>query len=573
MPWSDAFIEGLRSGGSLSFRLEVLQTVGTSGASPLLTGSYSWDGRAIVSISVDGASVPPVEWRCSQGAWTVTLSGVDGYRQALAVLARGCILGLYATAGGVEERISIGVLRQISSSRLPLWTVECWDLPSALMTRVTMDPARVALAYDTGEDGHTDGGSSTTYTSGLGTATVTVGSTTGFASAGVFLIGGAYYSYTGTTATTFTGASTSPILGTAPTATGGDTVSEVTGGVTTYVGGIGTATITVGSTAGFTRRTSGTGVIKIGDAYYTYTGTGGGGTTFTGCSTTPLVGTAPTPAAGDAVTHCAYWYDHPIALVRAIFTSATGGGSYAYYPAAAGYGLPEEYLEKDDLNWHQGYIVQVSAGTYQWDIIADAPVENPGGWLQDHLASAGLWITMRQGRLVVRAAQDPTTSVARSRAFGHITDEEIRGPVEVQHYDPARSTVYARCTAQAGTWSTYSRVTPGALPAQAEIVYDVSDKVLSNGANVVTEMRSRLAKWAQRLHEVVRVTVGLDRAALCPGDLMRLTTVHAISRYSAANGDTIEDEVVMVLSVTPDWMRGECRLELALLPTWDGPKP
>lgn len=573
MPWNGTFIQRLHEGTRLSFRLATLPSMVSLADGRTFVEPGEW--RGIVSVQVDPATVQPVTWQCSSGAWSVTLSGVEGYREALQTLTRGSLVALYASADGIEECIAIGVVRAISSRRLPLWTLEAWDLPSALMTRITTTPSRTALAYDTGESGHTYGGATTTYSSGLGTATVTVAATTGFNASGLFVIGGAYYSYTGLGGggTTFTGCSTAPIYGTAPDASSGDTVAEVTGGATTYVSGIGTATITVGSTAGFSRKTGGNGLLKIGDAYYTYTGTGGGGTTFTGCSTTPLIGTAPTPAAGDVVLTCAYWYGHPMAIARGVIVSAGGGSADDDYPAAWGFGLHSSYLDNVDIDRWMTYVVKVSSGSYTWELVADAPVESPMSWLLDHLADAGMWLCVRQGLLTIRAAQAPVASSTVYLSGEHITDAEIRAVPEIEHFDPARSDTFAKVVCRAESVEATQTATPGTIPCSAEIVYDVGDKVLGNRGRVCAEMLARLANWPPRLNELVRVTVGLDRAHLCPGDLVLLSTEHLVSRYSAASGTTIAEQVVMVLSVAPDWMQGYCRLELAILPSWDGVFP
>jgi hypothetical protein len=363
------------------------------------------------------------------------------------------------------------------------------------------------------------------------------------------------------------------VLGTAPTATAGDDVLEVVGGATTYVSGIGTATITVGSTTGFSRRTSGNGLIKIGDAYYTYTGTTG--TTFTGCGTTPLVGTAPTPSAGDVVLTCAYWYGHPMEIARGIIVSFGGGGADDDYPIPWGFGLPNSYLDNVDIDRWKTYVVKVSSGSYTWELIADAPVESPMSWLLDHLREGGMWLTMRQGLLTIRAAQAPDGSASYMSADSTITDAEIAAnpPPEIDHFDEGVSTTYARVTMRAEDVELSTDRAPGTLPASAEIVYDVGDKVLSNRARVLLEMGNRMGVWTSRVPEIIRLTTPLHRAALCPGDLVRLTTSALMSRYSAASGTTITDEVCMVIGVSPDWMRGTCRLELALLPTWDGVFP
>lgn len=561
MAWSAEFLSSLRRGGSVSFRLVLMQGLASSRGSEV-------DGRAIEAVAVEGASVGLGSWRATSGAWSVDCQGLDAYSWVLASWTRGSILGLYATVAGIEEIIALGVMRQIRSMGLPRFTVECWDLPSALMSRLTTSVRQAALAYDLSEGGRNDGHATTTYSSGIGTATVTVVSTTGFPSAGIFLVGGAYYSYSGTTATEFTGCSTAPIQGSAPTLTGGEEVAEVYG-ITTYVSGLGSATVVVEDTTGFAKRTGGSGIFKIGDAYYTYTGTTA--TTFTGVSTTPLVGTAPTPSAGDVVAGCAYWYGHPLDIVRGIVVSSGGGGTYDYYPQAWGYGLPRSYLDNDDIDRWKALVVKVATGAYNWQIITDAAITSPGDWLQEMLSRSGLTLVMRQGLLTVRAAQVPSTGAYFDQQE-HITDEDIATPWEVEHYAEAAPVVYGQVTVRSGTVQVWDRQTLGTHPVAEELVVDLGSEVFDNVYATCAEVHTRIAKWARRCPEIWRVTLrGLEWARLTPLDLVPVTSACLASRYVGGVG--VSSQLACVLSVSPDWMAGTVRVELAYLPSWDGVFP
>jgi hypothetical protein len=46
-----------------------------------------------------------------------------------------------------------------------------------------------------------------------------------------------------------------------------------------------------------------------------------------------------------------------------------------------------------------------------------------------------------------------------------------------------------------------------------------------------------------------------------------------MSRYSAPDMGMVDNAVLMVLRVDPDWMGASCRLELGMLPSWDGVFP
>jgi hypothetical protein len=105
----------------------------------------------------------------------------------------------------------------------------------------------------------------------IGNTTITVNSTTGFANAGRIVIDSEVIAYTGTTATTFTGAGPA-----AAAHASGNSVYPVT--TVTADPGAGGTTIAANSTAGFVIA----GVVKIGSEYIYCTGATG--TTFTSCT-------------------------------------------------------------------------------------------------------------------------------------------------------------------------------------------------------------------------------------------------------------------------------------------------
>lgn len=354
---------------------------------------------------------------------------------------------------------------------------------------------------------------------------------------------------------------------------------------TTVAGGgytPGDASLQVASTTNFGRRSGGSGLLLCtpasGDSFFvTYSGTGTGPIRFTGLSTTDKFGTTQAAlSSGDSVQEVAYWYGHPLDVVRHLLHS-TGGTTSSIYdlmPAKEGYGLRHDWADHDEIDrWK--YVVAVASGSYQWDLMLVEEERAPGAWLGDLLARAGIWLVMRHGLVAVRAAFDPADTRKYISTF-EITESDI-ADAKVDLFNPTRPAVFATQTVATGNGSSRSDTGTGlgSGPVDLHDRRDLSGVVWSNNNAVEDEVAERLEGWSRRLDEVITVTcAGLRCAGLVPGDVVSITTSRIWTRAGRGKGSiAVDQQRAMVITAAADWMGGQVTLELAVLPNFDGVTP
>lgn len=153
-------------------------------------------------VSLEGASVSARSWTSSIGAFSVELVGDPS--EALLALPRGSFVELELKLGVWVERVATGQVQTIRGS-VPSFTLECWDLLSALRSPLTTDPTAEMFSS-------VAAGTTTSFMHIVGVATYTVVSTTGFeretGGKGAFLVNNGsttyYRLWNASTATTFT---------------------------------------------------------------------------------------------------------------------------------------------------------------------------------------------------------------------------------------------------------------------------------------------------------------------------------------------------------------------------------
>ena len=323
---------------------------------------------------------------------------------------------------------------------------------------------------------------------------------------------------------------------------------------------VGNATITVGATSSFEYdTTTPIGVIKIASFYLTYTGQTA--TTFTGVSAAGQFGTtAANAAAGDTVTEAVILRGHPLEVALRLLLSrgVTGNSSYDHYPEKWGWGIHQQLIDIDDVEDWRDNVVKVASGSYQWDVIIEGRWDNPGSSLVGLLQSAGLYATIRQGKLTIRGGKNPVMSSTPPYLADYaIDDDDIVADwsgITSSMCDPNHATEYrfARFSTNATTLETDEGAT-GTLPSERSYTYDCSDIVFSNESAVRTEMSDRLSTCVLRVPNAVRLRLaGMRFAALAPGDVIALRTERISGRidYTADGG-----RLCLVTQVSPDWSK------------------
>lgn len=328
----------------------------------------------------------------------------------------------------------------------------------------------------------------------------------------------------------------------------------------------GDTTLHVTSSSGFTRETSATGALIVGEHVLTYTSVGSG--TFTGCSTVGRFLTdAADVATGEAVTEAAYLYGHPLGIARKVLTSTGDGtnGAYDVYPVGWGFGIPTDYIDMDEIHTEATDIVTVGSSVYKLELLVTEPVTDPRSWLVGWLSLAGCFLTMRQGQLTVRGLTGhPTIRRAPVMAF---TDTEIvPWSLRSTWWDPTRPKEYGSTDVYYGTSSIpiESPVEPcGTLPAGNDKPVDLSSILFNEDGyadqgDVLTEIHNRVFMFAKLIGEAVTWTTGLAAMQLTVGDYVTLKTACTYLRTGYDRTD-YESEL-LVVQVTPDFRAGTCTI-------------
>lgn len=342
----------------------------------------------------------------------------------------------------------------------------------------------------------------------------------------------------------------------------------------------GDATVSVASAAPFDRQSSGVGVLKItpasGDPAFYLKWDGLSGTVIDINPAGAVVFGTPRAfsATGSTVEHVAYLYGHPFDLVRKILLSNNGstiGAGYNLYPSAWSIRLPDDFVDISDIDaWESA--IQVASGIYAWEYLQADTVGNAWSWLSDLLSEAGMWVTMRQGALTMRAAQNPFNPVVSPTL--HIHESDVVGAWSFEDYDQATASEQGRASASTAIdhatggesktirFNTRVRTTP---VSDADQTWDLSDRVFDSviRADMQADLLNRLDPWAFEIAERLRVDLGLEWARLTAGDLVSVTLPvwgrTTLTRYG------YDSQPCLVVSVEPDFSSGVCRVELATI--------
>lgn len=348
-------------------------------------------------------------------------------------------------------------------------------------------------------------------------------------------------------------------------------------------------TVDLTSATGFEINTdgSGTGVVRItpntGDDFYlTYTGISSN--QLTGVSTTGQFGTtAANASSGKAAIAVVYLSGHPLDIVRKVLTSTGLGtnGSFDTEDESWGFALPEDLLDRADIQSHEDDVVKVASGSYTWSVLVEAAQDNGFSWLTELLRPAGLFLAQRQGELTVRAVQN-TEDKAGKILFANyqITDEDIIEVVSHEHYDGAVPNEYGEVLFTTATGTTTknenSPATVATLPAQKSLTYSLATTVYDNETETRTEWANRMRLWALRVPEriVIRCHLRLMQAAV--GDVTLLTTNQTVGRSGeTSEGFSAHEVMVTQWDVQLPTEGGEPSVTLALsvLPSGSGQAP
>lgn len=310
-----------------------------------------------------------------------------------------------------------------------------------------------------------------------------------------------------------------------------------------------------------------------------FTGTTTGPNRLTGVSTAVLGTTATNVANGSTIAYGAYLEDEPAEIAAQILTSTggLGNGPYDVLPAAWGLGLPQEYLDVEDLRYWRDY-VKPSSGVGDWVLVSDE--EQPEGirYVAAWLARGGLFPIQRQGALTVRAAVNPagvtSTLASESVTFGRLSgDLVVPGSIRWSAWgggfeEPREGIIVTSAGSGAGSGDATFEAQDGLPYREAdEDQHDLSDTLWSNQTAQRDAIMDRLLPWECRSPERLELDTTHPLAAgLCPGDIVTLHLSYFGGRAEWQTG-AYDGRPAMVVRVDPDiWGGGPTSLVLAVAP-------
>ena len=501
-------------------------------------GAYIAEG----GIKVGSSSVTVGTWRYTGGTWSVSVVG--DIHPILAAVTRGSLARLYVGVGAAVatmsaadqwEPVTMGVLKNIRGVH-PSYTLEFWDLFTALASRRTTDPDKVELFSNIGN---------TTTT----TADYTAGDVQVFFDTGDFEIPtarkGCIKIDNGTDDPVYFAYDTKAVNSAyGLTVIDGTDVDCPTGSTVTNVGYL------RGKPSDILRQV----LASTGDgsngSYDLYPETW-----------------------GFAIPDD--WFDHEDldAWEDNVIVQGTGTGAYSALEIDI---IQEEPIE-DGFRWLMQKLIPLGV----WPVIRQGQISIRA--CQNYMEDEKISSLSGTHQIDVYQSEDV-----------RITDAQI---VQISEYSAFDPNLPAECagfstgievTTGSGGYRFNSAVAPNewtfaTLPAVPLAAVDLSGLLIraphrQYGA-VVTEYRNLY--WLARVSESLTIDVAdLSLARLCPGDLIHITTAYAYGRFEAEQHATaadaqnqsggFSDRLAMVTSVNASWTAQTVRLRLALPTMFSG---
>jgi len=311
---------------------------------------------------------------------------------------------------------------------------------------------------------------------------------------------------------------------------------------------------------------------NTGDPFYLLwsgkSGSSGSGTLTVHAPTSDRFGTTrDTADSGNVVEPIAYLEGHPIAIARRVLTS-TGqarNGPDDSTPKSWGLGLPHWLLDRPDSIRYESLVTHAAGSGYRWGVLVDSPQQNGWSWLRELLRRGGMFATMRQGSVTIRAAHGVHSAPLDTNV--HLEGRDLRGDPAHQWWDVQVPTEHGgiRIYGTGGTIVYGEADDVATTPALRYQDWDLTEVSWYNVADVCEELRGRLRPWALTVPERATLPV-VDRqlAGLAPGDVLRVSDRRICGRHP--EGETWSRQPVWVASVDPGWTRSGPDIQVSAPP-------
>lgn len=282
------------------------------------------------------------------------------------------------------------------------------------------------------------------------------------------------------------------------------------------------------------------------------------GTTDVGCSN------------GDEVTGAWFVYGEPFNAVRKILCTVGDGsnGSYDVLYSLWGLGVPDHWIDHDNIDMWRDTVLQPATGIYLWELASTEGVDDGYSWLSSLLASAGMWMCIRQGSFVLHCVQSAWATSGNPNIHSGIVigAADVLTVDALDLYDTRRPVEYERVHCLA-SGSIDQRDSTEATTAPSELTWSVdwSDRLFTNLTAVLERESARLLEQAVTIPTRVElVCAGLRCARLSLGELVELDLPMLPNRWEPALG--LAGYRAHVIGIGIDWGAGTVRLVLSVPP-------
>jgi len=533
MAWDPDFVKAMGSGNvTPKFILRFNNLPDFVGNTLTLTGGFNQLGLPSISNqgpSFRGTSVIPQTWNVSFGSFTVPLSG--DIRPIFPTIKKGSIAELFASVGGIVERIAIGQLRNIRGFGVK-WTLDFVDLISAMT-------ARASGKIGTDADGNDPDEFS------------------------FFPLVGKEQEVTSNWHKT---GSNFPVQ---------ISVDDIRPFQDIEHSGYRVAKVDTGSTV-FYIRYSGT--------VTTSAPAGRLNLSFTHTDTTieyPGTNACVNTNSGAKITSVGLLNGVPWRIFASILLSKNGDGTPAFdiYDPLHNFGafFTQDVFDYGDAD-NQKYIQSSneSASPYKWSYVFNSPWNNGIRTYIDTSALCGQWPTWRQNSVTWRGCQDPDQAQTIS---AYITTKDIIQITNIDIFDPNNKSTFYRSKNTYGLTSSNVTLTNSksqttgeaqTLPAESfkqrnlQFVYgydpntEQTDRLRCSVGDL-----NRLFVWDTNVWSKISLQVKMKYAKLTAGDIVEIQSEY-LRTYSTSNPFTTVYRA-MVLSVDWSFLSAKCNLQLAII--------
>ena len=477
--------------------------------------------------SISGCGVIPGRWNVTFGGFDVPIQG--NIKGLFPDIRRGAFASLYVILDGVKERVAFGQLKSITGVKDD-WLFSFIDMVGALATNcdggiVNANLISLNNPIPYGKFFYRAGQTTTTNaTYSMGGNTISVSRLDDFEKS---------YAVDGLAKVEIAGHGTAFFEWTAKSA----------------ASGAGTLTLTTASKGGS--------VIYPGDLALTNI------------------------PSGSTVTALVRLKGKPWELLPYILFSKDGDRSEPFdeYPRSwSAFGnFPADVWDENDAAVNNNRVVANPTTTsYAWNYTIEEPLTSGFRELTDLFANVGLWPVWRQNAMSFRCAVDP-----RSQNIApviEITDSEIIRVESQELFSAENPAVYSAVKFIYGTGATDKYVTAStanrapSLPFEG--IYEIDQQFIYDPTTGTAKSQmargdvDRIKGWTMNSIEIVQITVGIEYAKLCAGDIVAVTSEYIFNQTQQQRNGWLRMRA-MVVDISYSFSTRECNLRLATyFPQW-----